>query len=132
MGLDSSRAALTDKNRMQLIREATLTFKLVAAAEMLVETAAPVFLLDLDAFVLRRGCFSEWLEYSESIVAQPGGSPGCPTGAVFDTLGFSINTGVMLFRPEAIHFLRHLLSRRSSRGGFLYQNHCCEAATLEL
>ena len=64
------------EQRLQRLREAVLTYKLVAVAETLASVAAPVFLLDLDAFVLRRECFDEWLQCGESMVVQPGGAPG--------------------------------------------------------
>ena len=120
------KAMRSAEQRLQRLREAVLTYKLVAVAETLASVAAPVFLLDLDAFVLRRECFDEWLQYGESMVVQPGGAPGCPTGSTFEIMGFSINTGAMLFRPEAERFLRAVLLQRSTGHGMEYQNHCYE------
>jgi len=65
---------------MELRREATLAYKFQAALDTLINTREPVILLDLDALVLRRECFDEWLAHPEDVVLQVGGAPGCPSG----------------------------------------------------
>ena len=59
-----------------------------------------VILLDSDALVRTAACFDEWTAFSDDVVTQVGGGPGCPARA-FSKLGFGINTGAMLFRGSA-------------------------------
>lgn len=107
--------------------EAVLVYKLRAAAEVLRTAKVPVIVLDLDAFVLRRGCFDEWLAQPASIVMQLGGAPGCPPGWPFTSLGVGFNTGAMLLRPAALPFVRALLRMREPGWSeFPYQSHCYE------
>ena len=99
----------------ELKREAMLTYKLKAALDTLLSTHAPVILLDLDALILRAGCFDEWLRLPDDIVLQVGGHPGCPANWPFKALGLGLNTGAMLVRPSAAWLLSAALSMRQGR-----------------
>ena len=122
---------LTDDAR---VREATLTYKHEALLATLKSTQAPTILLDLDALILRRGCFETWLAMPGDIVVQMGGAPGCPYGEPFTTLGLGVNTGAMLVRPTAgaIALLEALVRMRgaTSASAFPYVHHCHEQELL--
>jgi len=112
---DTHQAPSLEAREMELRREATLAYKFQAALDTLINTREPVILLDLDALVLRRECFDEWLAHPEDVVLQVGGAPGCPSGWPFKVLGVGLNSGAMLIRPSAAWLLSAALSLREQQ-----------------
>ena len=96
------------------LNEAIGIYKMRATIRHLKEQASPVVLMDADAMVLDRACFDELFAYEEDMVAQMEGHLACPA-AVEESIGFTINTGMILFRPSMLAVLELLVELRDNQ-----------------
>ena len=95
------------------LNEAIGIYKQRATIQHLKEHDSPVVLMDADAMVLARACFDELFAYDEDMVAQMEGHLACPASAE-QSLGFTINTGMIMFRPAMLGVLELLVELRDN------------------
>ena len=112
------------------LSEAIALYKIRASIRHIKEHQTPVILMDADAMIQSQACFDELMAYPEDMVAQMEGTRACPVRE-FDMLGFTINTGVILFRPTVLRVLEQVVQLRDeATQGYPYHAHCYDQEIL--
>lgn len=99
-------------------------YKVGLTLEVLKRSAAGVLLLDVTALVSSTKCLHRWLRFQEDIVAssEVGGAPRF----FFHAHGITANTGAILYRRSALHFVEtwheQMIDDLHKRGSLSYSD----------